>query len=154
VLLISVLLLPNVPEAFNGLIGYRTSVDEARKAREAFMDDLSAEFLDTLDDTDLMAAHPAGTRVCRVRDGAYYRVSDAYVAYEASPVSVISVSYDISDMNAEFFTQAVSETHASYVYVDWQPYEDSFLSDMVKEGLFEYGKMYRILYEDGQMKLE
>ena len=57
-------------------------------------------------------------------------------------------------MNAEFFTQAVSETHASYVYVDWQPYEDTFLNDMVKDGIFEYGKMYRILYEEGQMKLE
>ena len=154
VLLLSVLLLTNVPEAFNGLIGYRTSVDEARKAREAFIDDLSREFLNVLTDEDLMAMHPAGTRVCRVRDGAYYRVSDAYVAYEASPVSVISVSYDVSDMNAEFFTQAVSETHASYVYVDWQPYEDTFLNDMVKDGIFEYGKMYRILYEEGQMKLE
>ncbi|MBO4899275.1 MAG: hypothetical protein J5509_03205, partial [Lachnospiraceae bacterium] len=119
VFLLAVLALTNIPEAYKGLYGYRMELKEAKETREDFLTDDTADFLDVLSDNiDITRAKQdgddskiyigGGLRVCRVRDGAYYRVQDTYAAYEASPVSVMSISYDIKDMSAEEFTYAVS----------------------------------------------
>ncbi|MCR5595839.1 MAG: hypothetical protein K6G12_08320 [Lachnospiraceae bacterium] len=180
VFLLAVLMLTNIPAAYNGLLGYRTDVKQEKALRANYIDPDSDSFLKTVAETfglrrsdnyagtivsefeyekETETAPTAlielknGTRVCRVRDGAFYWVSDAYTAYEASPVSVISLSFDLKDANTEFFANAVSSTHASYVYVDRQPYDDIFLDTMTDGGKFSYGELYRISYENGQMIL-
>ena len=165
VFLLAVLALTNIPEAYKGLYGYRMELEDARNVRDDFLNDDTADFLEVLSDNiDITRSKQdgdeskiyinGGLRVCRVRDGAYYRVQDTYAAYEASPVSVMSISYDIKDVSGEEFTYAVSQTHAGYLYADWQPYEGTFLDEMVPDGYFEYGRLYRIVYEDGMMKLQ
>ena len=165
VFLLSVLVLTNIPEAYRGIMGYRTELRSELKNRSGFIEEESVRFLEVIWDEDrgiLSGNRPGGSavpgigkglRICRVRDGAYYYVQDAYVAYEASPVSVICPSMDIKDTPAGVFTDAVLQTHAGYLYVDSQVYEDTYLDDMVADGDFEYCCLYRIDMSGGQMKL-
>lgn len=166
VFLLAVLVLTNIPEAYKGLMGYRMEAVQDMRERKSFIEDQSRVFLKTVWDEDYgimskdgygISGSPKlgkGLRICRVRDGAYYRVQDTYTAYEASPVSLMSVSFDIKDTPVDTLVYAVSQTHAGYVYIDWQPYFDTYLDDMVTDGVFEYDTLYRIEYIDGQMKLD
>lgn len=165
VFLLSVLVLTNIPEAYRGLMGYRMELRSELKTRAGFIEEGSKRFLEVIwdEDTGIMSDHRpegstvpgpgSGLRICRVRDGAYYYVQDAYVAYEASPVSVICPSMDIKSTPADAFVSAVSQTHAGYLYVDSQVYYDTYLDDMVTDGDFEYCRLYRIDMSGGQMKL-
>ena len=165
VFLLTVLVLTNIPEAYRGLMGYRQELKNELKTRNEFIEDESDRFLNVIWDEEngiMSQDKPTGSqvpdlkrglRICRVRDGAYYYVQDAYVAYEASPVSVICPSLDIQDTTEDVFINAVSQTHADYLYVDRQVYTDTYLDDMCGSGKFEYEKLYRIEYADGQMRL-
>ncbi len=182
ILVIAVIALTNIPAAFNGFIGYMKNddVDKANEMRADMIDAESSAFLQMIDDSGITdrCISEGGLRICRVRDGAYYRVADTYVAYEASPVSVMAPSVKLSDIDGNTFVQMVNETHAEYVYVDEQPQIPEYLDEMVKSdsfgeqsdetgqtgdtvktddmaqsGSFEYNRIYRISYEDGMMKL-
>ena len=182
ILVIAVIALTNIPAAFNGFIGYMKNddVDKANEMRADMIDDESSAFLQMIEGLGITdrCISEGGLRICRVRDGAYYRVADTYVAYEASPVSVMAPSVKLSDIDGNIFVQMVNETHAEYVYVDEQPQIPEYLDEMVKSdsfgeqsdetgqtgdtvktddmaqsGSFEYNMIYRISYEDGMMKL-
>ena len=136
ILVIAVIALTNIPAAFNGFIGYMKNddVDKANEMRADMIDDESSAFLQMIDDSGITdrCISEGGLRICRVRDGAYYRVADTYVAYEASPVSVMAPSVKLSDIDENTFVQMVNETHAGYVYVDEQPQIPAYLDEMVK----------------------
>lgn len=152
---IAVLALTNVPAAFNGIIGYRSSVQDEIQTREAFIEEDSAEFLDTIRESSTVSQKldHGGVRICRFRDGAYYRVADTYVSYEASPVSLLCPSAGITDIDEQTFVKLVNETHAELLYVDEQPYTDTYLDKMAESGSFDYKRLYSIGYDEGMMKL-
>ena len=135
IFVICVLALTNLPAAFDGLIGYRKGVKDAGELRNAFIEDDSRSFLDVLEASGFGPREipKGGVRICRVRDGAYYRVQDAYVAYEASPASVLAPSVQLKDADAAFFVKMVNDTHAEYLYVDEQPGSYDYLDEMVAE---------------------
>lgn len=155
IFVICVIALTNIPAAFDGLIGFRAGLEEATALRESFIDHESGRFLETISSCSLIdeKINSGGTRIARVRDGAYYRVQDAYVAYEASPVSVLCPSYKLKDADEAYFVRSVQETHAEYLYVDRQPDEPAYLDGMTEEGGFEFCELYRISFEGGTMKL-
>ena len=158
IFVICIIALTNIPAAFDGLIGYRTEVEEAGELRNAFIEKDSEKFLEALVEAGLGPEDipRGGTRICRVRDGAYYRVQDTYVAYEASPVSVLSPSVQLKDTDADFFVNMVNDTHAEYLYVDEQPGEYPYLDELLADdvtGGFRYDTVYRISYEAGRMVL-
>ena len=150
ILSLVVVLFSNIPAAYKGLIGYRNSLNEDVKIREEMIDDSSQLFLDTI-----RAPFSVGNaRLCRVRDGGYYRVADTYVAYEASPASVISISFDLSDADYNTVVGAINQTHAEYVYVDKQDaLAGGCLAECVSDGTLEYNQIYVIGYQDGGMVL-
>ena len=140
IFVIAVIALTNIPAAFNGFIGYMKNddVDQANEMRADMIDDESSAFLQVIEGSGITdrCISEGGLRICRVRDGAYYRVADTYVAYEASPVSVMAPSVKLSDIDGNIFVQMVNETHAEYVYVDEQPQIPVYLDEMVKSDSF------------------
>lgn len=155
IFVIAVIALTDLPAAFNGIIGFRSGLEEAEELRTSFIDKASDRFSEELSDSNSIAydIKNGGTRVARVRDGAYYRVSDSYVAYEVSPVSVISPSFKLKDADADFFTHTVADTHAKYLYLDSQPEVPGYLDEMAGPDGFDFCRLYSIVYDDGCMKL-
>ena len=145
----AVLVFGNIQAAYDGLIGYRSHLAEDMEARDAFIDEETEYFLEAVGES-----FPLGNvRVCRLRDGGYYRVADTYGAYEASPVSVISITFKLEETDEAVLIKSISETHGTYLYVDRQETDSSFLNEMTREGAFKYRTLYRIAYEDGAMVL-
>ena len=145
-----VVLLSNIPAAYDGLVGYRNALDENMRIRNEFVDESSKIFLG-----EVKSQLPGGNaRVCRLRDGGYYRVADTYVAYEASPVSVISISYDMNTVDLSTIITSVNQTHAVYLYADAQDLSEiNILDECVSDGAFEFEKLYVVSYEAGGMVL-
>lgn len=142
--LAAVIVLTDLPAAYNGLIGYRNKVEQDLSDRAVFIDESSVLFVEAVRN-----AFPEGNvRICRVRDGGFYHAADAYVAYEASPASVMSVSFELSQIDENVLISSISQTHASYVYFDAQEIDSGDDFD------FEFDTLYRISYEDGMMVLE
>lgn len=144
-----VLLLTNIPAAYEGLIGYRNSVSQEMTIRTDFVDDEAKSFLDTIRNK----LPDGNTRVCRMHNGEYYRVADTYIAYEASPVSVIAISYKLDDLDEGYLINSVNLTHATYFYADYQDSKADWLDDITDSGEFKYRTLYYVSYEGGGMKL-
>jgi len=149
VLCVSVILLGSLKSSYDGLVGYRQSLDEEKAIREGFMDEEATAFVDAT------YSLPIGCgRVCRLHDGGYYRVADTYIGYEVSPVSVLNISFDLGSVDLGTLISAINQTHATYLYVDEQSVSsDNILNECVSEGDLEYRKLYIISYEDGGMVL-
>jgi len=145
---VCVLALTNVPAAWNGLYGYHATRDEDMAERTSFYDDASRVFISEVQET----LPDGNVRVCRVEDR-WQWVMDAYVAYEVSPTSVLTISYDLNQIDPGALVMAISQTHAGYVYFDEQTIENSdmkaWLDEAASDGEFSFGKVYFISYENG-----
>jgi len=149
VLILGVILFTDIPEAYEGIIGYRSSVDEAIDEREEFINDDSHAFIDALN-----SSLPDGdVRVCHLQDYSNHRVQDVYVGYEVSPVSVVNLSVDLSQIDEANLISQIAATRATYLYVEEQDNDGGVITQMSKNSEFSYGKLYYISYEDGTMVL-
>lgn len=144
-----VVLLSNIPAAYEGFVGYRSHLEEDINSATEFLDYNANLFIDVV-----KAQLPNGNvRVCRIEDYSNHRVKDVYVGYEVSPVSVMNLSMDLTQIDVGTMIQQIASTRATYLYVDKQDGDINVLDECVPDGTFEYGKLYRISYEAGGMVL-
>lgn len=145
-----VLLCANWAEVFYGLYGYRAERQEELLARREMITEESAAFLALVSELDV----GSGMRVLYMKDASVSQwVKNTYVAFEASPVSLIFGSVDCEKMNSGDMWNAMEASHAGYLYLDEIP------GDL--EGLFapfadeiRPHTLYRIQNKDGQIRLE
>ena len=112
---IPVLLTADYQGSYRALIGYRNTIEEIRQEREDIVDEKAEAFL---------AKIGAGTRksigrVLYLRDLSDISwVRNAYVSFEAAPVSVMygNISGETTDSAA--LLKTIEESHAGYLYVE------------------------------------
>lgn len=145
-----ILLSANWPEVYRAVIGYRGQLEQEQAARAEMISeeaDIFLEKLETLDTGD-------GVRVLYLQDAAAVRwVNNAYVAFEAAPVSLIFGGIDPAVMNSGDVWKVLDASHAGFLYTDeldgaaaalFAPMTDSFAP----------GRFYRLKKENGQLRLE
>lgn len=145
-----VLLSANWPEVFYGLHGYRAQREEELAARASMITEESARFLNTV--SGLEAG--SGIRILYLKDAAVNQwVKNTYVAYEASPVSLMFGSVDPETMNSGDLWNAMDASHAGYLYLDEIPGNTEELFAPFTEEIRAH-TLYRIRNEDGRIRLE
>lgn len=110
----------------------------------------SQRFLETIGGMD----YGDGMRVLYCRDAAENQwVKNTYVAFEASPVSLLFAALDPETMGSSEVLNAAQSSHAGYLYCDpIQGDAKKLFSEFNRE--FRTGTLYRILWDEGVMKLE
>lgn len=138
------------PQVWQGFAGYRQTSREDLAAREEMISPESRQFLAMAQELD----YGKGMRVLYCRDAADNQwVKNTYVAFEASPISLVFASLDPETMDASAVRDAAASSHAGYLYCDpMQGDEGKLFSDFGQE--FETGTLYRIVWDNGGMKLE
>ena len=138
------------PQVWQGFAGYRQTSREDLAAREEMISPESRQFLAMAQELD----YGKGMRVLYCRDAADNQwVKNTYVAFEASPISLVFASLDPETMDASAVRDAAASSHAGYLYCDpMQGDEGKLFSDFGQE--FETGTLSRIVWDNGGMKLE
>lgn len=145
-----VILSANWQEVLYGLYGYRAEREEALDARAEMITEESAEFLNMVSGLDA----GSGMRILYMKDAAVSQwVKNAYVAYEAAPVSLIFGSVDCETMNSGDMWNAMDASHAGYLYLDEISGNVEELFSPFAEGIGAH-VLYRIRNENGQISLE
>lgn len=114
---VTVLLLTNLSAAKEALFSGRNAglKNQIVTDRKNMIEEEGKRYLDEL------AKFPelAGKRVLYLReDSTIHWVKDAYISYEASPVSTVYAGIDSSVMNEADVTKRIEESHAAYLYCD------------------------------------
>lgn len=145
-----VILTANWPEVWRAVYGYRAELAEEKQVREEMITEESAEFLEQAE--QLLVG--SGIRVLYLRDAAANQwVKNTYVAFEASPVSLMFGSVDDERMNSMDIWNAVTASHAGYLYADELPPEAAALFAPFTEEFWPH-RFYRIRNENGELRLE
>lgn len=145
-----VILSANWPEVYNSLHGYRKELEAEKAVRAEMITPESAAFLEMTAQLDV----GNGLRILYVKDASVNQwVKNAYVAFEASPVSLIFGSLDTEKMNSGDLWNAMDASHAGYLYADEVRGEPEELFAPYTE-TFKTGMLYRIVKENGQIRLE
>lgn len=140
----------NWPEVYDGLWGYRAQRESVLAERREMITAESAVFLDKISVLDIRD----GIRVLYLQDKKVSQwVKNAYVAYAASPVSVVFGGVDCETMNGMEVWEAMDGSHAQYVYLDAIPGNMAKLFAPFGDDV-ESHTLYRILRENGQIRLE
>ena len=146
-----VLLTTDYAGAYRAIWGYREKTDEILSEREEIVDQDARDFLDRIG---------AGTkkspgRVLYLRDCSDVSwVRNTYISFEAAPVSVMYGNIDPQNTGAEDVAAAVREAHAGYLYVEELTGSGAFLSELLPDGSFEYGRLYQVTEEGGSLFLK
>ncbi len=140
----------NWQEVYNGFYGYRKQLEDEKKIRADMITPESAAFLELVSEQDV----GDGMRVLYLKDASVSQwVKNTYVAFEASPVSLIFGGLDPAAMNSGDLWNAMEGSHAGYLYVDpvtgdvrelFAPFTTDFVP----------GILYRIENENGQISLK
>lgn len=145
-----VILSANWLEVYNGLYGYRKELEAQKAVRAEMITPESAAFLEMAAQLDV--GH--GLRILYLKDASMSQwVKNTYVAFEASPVSLIFGSLDTGKMNSGNLWNAMDASHAGYLYADEVRGEPAELFAPFTE-TFKTGTLYRIVKENGQIRLE
>lgn len=154
---LSVFLFADHKMAYEGLIGYRSSVEEVVEGRQEILDGAASEFLTVLKEAEetKKIAETNGMRVLYLRDGRNLSwVQNTYVSFEASPVSVMYGSFLPEEQSEEDVIRAIRESHAEYLYVDDAGTgEERAFDRMTKDGAFCYNTLYKAEWADGEVSL-
>ena len=138
---------------YEGLIGYRGSVQARLSERAEMIDEDAVSFLQTIQ----ILGMENSTRVCYIqRDDTPRWVKNSYTNMEASPVSVVYRSVNLDDAVTDWMAQEIRDSHASYLYVEETEADaNSVFAPMMDEtaGSFRCGVLYRIEDNGGQMRL-
>ena len=138
------------PQVWQGFWGYRQTREADLSARKEMISEDSQRFLETIGGMD----YGDGMRVLYCRDAAENQwVKNTYVAFEASPVSLLFAALDPETMGSSEVLNAAQSSHAGYLYCDpIQGDAKKLFSEFNRE--FRTGTLYRILWDEGVMKLE
>lgn len=144
--LVFVFLTADYQSAYRALAGYRSAAAESLKEREDILDEAAETFLLKV------GAGKFGScgRVLYLRDISDISwVRNAYINFEAAPVSVMYGNVDGADMSAEAVWKAAEDAHAGYLYADEIAGGKELLDKLVKDGEFEFGCLYEIEEKEG-----
>ena len=141
-----VALTTNYRIGYDGLIGYRNVTADRLNERASMIEEDEAQFLDVIK----VLGTKNGTRVCYVRRGDVPRwVNNSYLAYEASPVSVVYKSLNPADVSTDRMAEEIRSSHASYLYVEETDADVGTVFDAItQQGSFSCGVLY-IITDDG-----
>ena len=148
---IPVLLTADYQGSYRALTGYRSTTEEIRQEREDIVDEKAEDFL---------KAVGAGTkesigRVLYLRDVLDISwVRNAYVSFEAAPVSVMYGNISGGTTDNEALRKTIEESHAGYLYVEPLDEENRELFAPFMDGTeFSYDTLYRITENGGRILL-
>lgn len=148
---IPVLLTADYQGSYRALTGYRSTTEEIRQEREDIVDEKAEDFL---------KAVGAGTkesigRVLYLRDVSDISwVRNAYVSFEAAPVSVMYGNISGGTTDSEALRKTIEESHAGYLYVEPLDEENRELFAPFMDGTeFSYDTLYRITENGGRILL-
>ncbi|MBD5456345.1 MAG: hypothetical protein HDR23_07715 [Lachnospiraceae bacterium] len=145
-----VFLTADYKSAYRGLMGYKASVSAELEERQKIVDDNADEFLTKVRGGQFEAQG----RVLYLRDISDTSwVRNTYVSFEASPVSVMYGNVDAQSMSTGDIVNAIKEAHAGYLYADEIINGKELLTPLTEEEIFEFGCLYRIEQETGNMLL-
>lgn len=149
--MVFVLLTTDYTSAYRALIGYRDTVNEIMAQREEIVDEKAERFL------EITAEKEKGNvgRVLYLRDISDVSwVRNTYVGFEASPVSVMYGNVDAEAIGSQDIVNAVLDAHAGFLYADELGENgEALFGPFVGEEKFEYGCLYRVTEEAGEMRL-
>ena len=131
---------------YDGLVGYRNVTADRLNERASMIEEDEEQFLDVI----RVLGTKNGTRVCYIRRGGTPRwVNNSYLAYEASPVSVIYKSVNLADAPTDWMVEEIRSSHASYLYVEETDADAGTVFDAItQQGKFSCGVLY-IITDDG-----
>lgn len=137
--------------AWEGLIGYRSSMQEELQEREEMLDDTAREFLEAVN-----VLEQESTRVLCIQKNTGARwVKNSYIGMEAAPVSVVYLGVNLADATEEWLRNEILASHAEYLYVERQEADlDALFETMTGEASFADGSIYRIEEENGGIRLQ
>lgn len=136
-------------EAYHALWGYRESRQADRLYRESMVDEQAEIFLEKTDDL----WKPEGTRILYLRDGENpHWVRDTYISFEGAPVGVVYADLFPGQMDFLQIQQMIKDSHAAYLYADWQEKSAEDLFEAFTDG-FTYQRVYRIELRQEQIRL-
>ena len=148
---IPVLLTADYQGSYRALTGYRSTTEEIRQEREDIVDEKAEDFL---------KAVGAGTkesigRVLYLRDVSDISwVRNAYVSFEAAPVSFMYGNISGGTTDSEALRKTIEESHAGYLYVEPLDEENRELFAPFMDGTeFSYDTLYRITENGGRILL-
>lgn len=136
---------------YHGLIGYRADVETQLAQRAAMIGEDETRFLEAAGALEA----EEGARVCYIRRGDTPRwVNNSYLAYEASPVSMVYRSVNLEDAPTEWMAQEIRASHAGYLYAEETDADAGAVFDgLTATGDFSCGVLYRITETEAGMKL-
>ena len=136
---------------YDGLIGYRSNTADALKERADMIGDDEAQFLDVIS----ILGTQQGARVCYIRRGDVPRwVNNSYVAFEASPISVVFKSVNLDDAPTDWMVEEIRSSHAVYLYAEETDADvGAVFDEIMKTGTFSCGVLYQISDDGTEMKL-
>ncbi|MCM1136186.1 MAG: hypothetical protein NC400_11515 [Clostridium sp.] len=145
-----VLLTADCGGAFRGLFGYRSSTEEILAERADIVDEAAGNFLEAVG----AGNRESIGRVLYLRDISDVSwVRNTYTGFEAAPVSVMYGNLDAAQAGSGDIVKAVQEAHAGFLYVDELSGDGQKLFEPFAEEPFEYGRLYRITEEAGEVRL-
>ena len=146
-----VLLTTDYAGAYRAIWGYLEKTDEILSEREEIVDQDARDFLDRIG----AETKTSPGRVLYLRDSSDVSwVRNTYISFEAAPVSVMYGNIDPQNTGAEDVAAAVQEAHAGYLYVEELTGNGAFLSELLPDGSFEYGRLYQVTEEGGSLFLK
>lgn len=136
---------------YDGLVGYRNVITDRLNERASMIEEDEEQFLDVIK----VLGTKNGTRVCYIRRGDAPRwVNNSYLAYEASPVSVIYKSVNLADAPTDWMVEEIRSSHASYLYVEETDADAGTVFDAItQQGNFSCGVLYMITDDGTRMQL-
>ena len=150
VLAAAVLLCANWGAVYDGMIGYRQSLDDDLQARSNMITEASEEFLEKMSKQDV----GSGMRVLYLKNAqdAAQWVRNTYISFEASPVSVLFGGIGEDTTSGQVW-ELVQASHAGYLYADET---DEALKELFTPYAEEFAwkTLYRIQMNDGTLILE
>lgn len=128
--------------AWRALYGYRERTEGILAEREEIVDGAAEDFLETV------GAGQKGNagRVLYLRDSSDVSwVRNTYVAYEASPVSVMCGNMDASAIGEEDVARAIRDSHAGFLYVDGSARAgEAAFQALAVGGAFQFERVYKV----------
>ncbi len=137
---------------YHGLVGYLADVEVRLQERADMIGEDETKFLETVQ----VLGTDSSARVCYIRRGDAPRwVNNSYLAYEVSPVSVVYRSVNLDDASTDWMIQEIRASHAGYLYAEETDADVGAVFDAITDaGEFSCGVLYRLVEEDGTLRLE
>lgn len=147
-----IFLTANWTQVYRCFFGYRAELAQEKENRAEMITPQSEIFLQKIGDMDV----GKGARILYMKDaGDNQWVKNTYVAFEASPVSLIFGSVDIRTTNSGDMWNAMDLSHAGYLYLDGMK-EETAVTELFAPFAenFRTGTLYKITNQNGEIHLE